>query len=251
MKLYLVASSQMRPGAAEFLQHENLAWRESNDTSEAQRIIEFAGRICYMAFGSRQSPRTNEQYIDNLIRQGHGSVLEHASASILFADISRGLSHQLVRHRAGFSFSQLSQQYVGEEDATFAIPLGIESNADVVAIWSEAVQKSRESYRELVEKLEHSNIGTHLTRKERSRFIRSAARSVLPEATHTSIVMTGNIRAWRNFLYARGNIPGDYEMTRACVEVFKLLGDVAPACFEDMSVVENDEGHGYVVTGQP
>ncbi|WP_116141510.1 FAD-dependent thymidylate synthase [Trinickia diaoshuihuensis] len=247
MKLYLIASSQIAPGIAQYLSDEALSWRQESDVPAAQKLIEFAGRICYMAFGSRQSPRTNKQYVENLIEQGHESVLEHASASLLFTGISRGLSHQLVRHRVGFSYSQLSQQYVGAEESAFAMPPGIGADVEASAIWADAVARSRESYRKLVERLEQSNVGNHLTRKERSRFIRSASRSVLPEATSTALVMTGNMRAWRNFLQARGNIAGDYEMTQACVEVFGLVSAVAPACFGDMQIVENAEGRAYVI----
>ncbi|WP_081884937.1 FAD-dependent thymidylate synthase [Paraburkholderia kururiensis] len=248
MKLYLIASTQINTGALEFLRDNHLVWHEAKNVTAAQRVIEFAGRICYMAFGPRQSPRSNAQYIRNLISQGHGSVLEHSSATILLSQISRGLSHQLVRHRAGFSYSQLSQQYVSEEEASFAMPMGLERNSEAADRWSETVAQSRATYRSLVDILEKSDVGNHLTTKERLRFIRTAARSVLPEATHTALVMTGNMRAWRNFLHSRGNIPGDYEMTRAAVEVFGLVREVAPACFEDMKIVQGADGQPYVVT---
>src|SRR5579864_6542610 len=95
----------------EFLPEDQRQWRQNDSATAAERLVEFAGRVCYMSFGSRQSSGTTAEYIRRLIRNGHDSVLEHASWTILVSGVSRAFTHQLVRHRAGFSFSQLSQQY--------------------------------------------------------------------------------------------------------------------------------------------
>src|SRR5262245_42749329 len=105
-----------------FLGDENSTWRTTDRARSAENIVEIAGRICYMSFGDRQSPRDNTQYIQNLISQGHESVLEHAVWSFILTDVSRSFTHQLVRHRVGFSYSQLSQQYHDEENSQSAIP---------------------------------------------------------------------------------------------------------------------------------
>jgi thymidylate synthase (FAD) len=112
-KIYVLARPSFTNEFDAFLQEEGQEWKGSTSTP-AERLVEFAGRICYMAFGVRQSTKTNSEYIGNLIRQEHESVLEHVGWTFLLTNVSRAFTHQLVRHRVGFSFSQLSQQYHDE-----------------------------------------------------------------------------------------------------------------------------------------
>ena len=99
-------------------------------STDGERLAEFAGRLCYM---SQRNPasRTTRDYLENIKKQGHGSVLEHANYSLLLEGVSRSLTHELVRHRAGFAFSQLSQRYVDESDANFVVPPAIIGDAGV------------------------------------------------------------------------------------------------------------------------
>jgi thymidylate synthase (FAD) len=190
-----------------------------------------------MSFGKSQSPKTNTEYIKNLIRQGHESVLEHASFTILADGISRSLSHQLVRHRVGFAFSQLSQQYHDESRATFTMPPGLSANLSVERKWTESVETALKAYREIESDLLESNFAHDLPEKERLRAIRSAARSVLPNSTTTTLVITGNVRAWRYLLRVRGNIEGDLEMRKFCGLCFRLLTKEAPEAFADLEII--------------
>src|SRR5262245_51297993 len=84
-----------------FSSSPNAVWRESVGATPAEMLVEFAGRSCYMSFGSRQSDKTNAKYIENLIRNGHESVLEHAVWTIGITHVSRAFTHQFVRHRVG------------------------------------------------------------------------------------------------------------------------------------------------------
>src|SRR5215211_7090962 len=94
------------------------------ESSDGERLAEFAGRLCYM---SQKNPasRATREYLENIKKQGHGSVLEHANYSLLLEGVSRSLTHELVRHRAGMSYSQLSQRYVDESEAHFVVPPAI------------------------------------------------------------------------------------------------------------------------------
>ena len=112
-----------------------LAWQLDETATDAEKLIEFAGRVCYMSFGNKQSPKTNFEYIRHLISQGHDSVLEHASWSFIIQGVSRALTHQLVRHRIGFSFSQLSQQYVDHSEVQFVPPPGLVESDPLYAEW--------------------------------------------------------------------------------------------------------------------
>src|SRR4029078_10998681 len=93
-----------------------------------------AGRLCYM---SQKNPasRATREYLENIKKQGHGSVLEHANYSLLLEGISRSLTHELVRHRAGFAYSQLSQRYVDESEANFVMPPAIIGDDVLEASW--------------------------------------------------------------------------------------------------------------------
>lgn len=242
MRVYLISSTGIEEGLQVFLKDRNLLWREQTPVTEADRLAEFAGRVCYMSFGDQQSDRTNKQYIGNLIFQGHESVLEHAHFTLLADGISRSLSHQLVRHRVGFGYSQLSQQYHDERDAQFAFPPELANDAGATREWTDATTHARQAYAALVWRLTNSGFGSHLIPKERLRAIRSIARGVLPNATETTLVMSGNARAWRHLLRLRGAIVGDVEMRRFCFQCWQILNLKAPAMFDDFEAVTDEMG---------
>lgn len=248
MKLYLVSAPVLERNYVDFLNDRGLSWSEQNpvNASDAERLVELSGRICYMSFGSLQSPRSNSQYIRNLIDRGHESVLEHSTFSILADDISRGLSHQLVRHRAGFSYSQLSQQYHDEANTTFVKPDGLDAYEDLRELWTATVQQSLSSYQKMERELVASAAGDDLNSKERMRMIRSVCRSVLPAATTTCLMVTANARAWRNLLSVRGDIEGDFEMLDFCHGVFNLLYSHSPSLFADFEKVAGPQSHTMI-----
>src|SRR5437773_10638219 len=87
--------------------------------------------------------RATRDYLDNIKNQGHGSVLEHANYSLLLEGVSRSLTHELVRHRAGFAYGQLSQRYVDEPEANFVIPLAIVGYEALVQVCRERVVEGK------------------------------------------------------------------------------------------------------------
>ena len=93
------------------------------ESTDGERLAEFAGRLCYMSQHNPAS-RSTRDYLENIKKQGHGSVLEHANYSLLLEGVSRSLTHELVRHRAGFAYSQLSQRYVDESRGELRRPAG-------------------------------------------------------------------------------------------------------------------------------
>jgi thymidylate synthase (FAD) len=218
-----------------FLSAHSLGWRRSENASGTDEFVEAAGRICYLSFGRNQSPKSNAEYIRHLIVEGHESVLEHVSWSFLIEGISRACTHQLVRHRVGFSFSQLSQQYHDESDVQCVEPYGLDAYPAAAAAWSTAAKVTKEAYRTIIDELgtgeecQTPGIG----HRERLRAIRSAARSILPNAAETKIVMTANARALRHFLNVRGTIPGDTEMRCLSSELLRHLKNESPSIFFD------------------
>src|ERR1043165_1990430 len=124
-------------------QHLAVRWREPGPAGE--RLAEFAGRLCYM---SQRNPanRTTAEYLTNILKQGHGSVFEHAVYVLLIEGVSRSLSHELVRHRAGFGYSQLSQRYVDESDAAFVVPPAIQGDDEAEGEWQSQVESAQAAY---------------------------------------------------------------------------------------------------------
>lgn len=248
MKVYLVG----RPTFDEktflaFLEQHGLSWRRTPTASEAQELVETAGRLCYMSFGNQQSSKSNETYLRSLILMGHESVLEHVNWSFVAVGISRALTHQIVRHRVGFAFSQLSQQYQDQSEATFVAPSHLR-HPRAFAAWRRAIETARESYKEIMDALRNSEHTTdeNIPPKEVLRAMRSAARSVLPNATETKIFLTANARALRHFLATRGSILGDEEMRVFATELLKLIRQESPALFLDFEIEELPDGSPLV-----
>lgn len=232
-------------------------WQFSKDASPAELLVEAAGRVCYMSFGEHQHTKKTAKYLSNLITNRHESVLEHASWTFILVGVSRAFTHQLVRHRVGFAFSQLSQQYHDETEAQFVRPKLIErlareqtELADAMdAAWSNAITGAKNTYAELMqllEKLDSQEID-FLTKREIQRAIRSVARSVLPNATETKIVVTANARALRHFLEVRGAISGDEEMRVVSSLMLQMALEDAPSLFGDFSIEHFADGTPTVV----
>lgn len=204
------------------------------DSTDGERLAEFAGRLCYM---SQKNPanRTTRDYLENIKKQGHGSVLEHANYSLLLEGISRSLTHELVRHRAGFAYSQLSQRYVDESDAAFVIPPAMLGDEALVAAWTQQIESAQQTYIALVDQLMERYKWVD-DKVHRRKMAREAARGVLPNSTETKIVVTGNARAWRTMLELRSSEAAELEIRRCAIAVLRVLQAEAPGFFADFEV---------------
>jgi thymidylate synthase (FAD) len=179
--------------------------------------------------------RNTREYLENIKKQGHGSVLEHANYSILLEGVSRSLTHELVRHRAGFAYSQLSQRYVDESQANFVVPPAMVGDDALMATWQRQVESAQAVYVSLVAEL-MERYGWVTDKVHRRKMAREAARAVLPNATETKIVVTANARAWRTMLELRSSEGAELEIRRMAVAVLRLLQREAPGFFSDFEV---------------
>lgn len=209
------------------------------ESTDGERLAEFAGRLCYM---SQRNPasRTTRDYLENIKRQGHGSVLEHANYSILIEGVSRSLTHELVRHRAGMAYSQLSQRYVDESEANFVVPPAIIGDTALEGAWRTQIEAAQASYVALVEQLMERYAWVP-DKVHRRKMAREAARGVLPNSTETKIVVTGNARAWRTVLELRSSEGAELEIRRWAVATLRLLTTEAPAFFSDFELYTGDD----------
>jgi thymidylate synthase (FAD) len=231
----------------EFLAPPDVPW--STDADGGPALVEFAGRACYQSW-DKPNPRTatNGTYLQHIIDVGHFSVLEHASVSFYITGISRSCTHELIRHRH-FSYSQLSQRYVPEVDSQVVVPPDIEDDPELREIFIAAADAGRAAYTELLAKLEakfaEQTSGSDkpatpgLLRRKQAR---QAARAVLPNATETRIVVTGNYRAWRHFIAMRASEHADVEIRRLAIACLRELIDVAPAVFADFEITALADG---------
>jgi thymidylate synthase (FAD) len=199
-----------------------------------ERLAEFAGRLCYMS-QANPAKRPTREYLDNIKKQGHGSVLEHANYSVLVEGVSRSLTHELVRHRAGFAYSQLSQRYVDESNACFVVPPAVIGDEKLEAAWRAQVESAQRTYVSLVEQL-MERYGWVADRVHRRKMSREAGRAVLPNATETKVVVTGNVRAWRTMLELRSSEAAELEIRRFAVAMLRLLQREAPGFFSDFVI---------------
>ncbi|CAL9365224.1 Flavin-dependent thymidylate synthase [Actinosynnema sp. ALI-1.44] len=225
-KVQLIAKTEFFPPA-------DVPWSTDADGGEA--LAEFAGRACYQSW-TKPNPATatNAGYIKHIIEVGHLSVLEHGSVSFYFTGMSRSLTHELIRHRH-FSYSQLSQRYVPERNAAMVEPDVIAADPELHELFLKATQASVDAYTELLKGLEQkfSDVPSATLRRKQAR---QAARAVLPNATETRIVVTGNYRAWRHFIAMRATEHADVEIRALAVECLRQLQKAAANVFADFTI---------------
>ena len=222
-----------------FIEPDHLRVNWLGESTDGEKLAEFAGRLSYM---SQKNPasRATRDYLENIKKQGHGSVLEHANYSLLLEGVSRSLTHELVRHRAGFAYSQLSQRYVDESQANFVVPPAIVGDEILEKEWRAQVDEAQRSYVRLVEHL-MERYGWVADKVHRRKMSREAARGVLPNSTETKIVVTGNARAWRTMLELRSSEGAELEIRRCAVAIIKMLFRESPAFFSDFEIYQADD----------
>jgi thymidylate synthase (FAD) len=208
-------------------------YQNHRSVEPADHLAEFAGRSCYQSF-DRPNPKTaaNVDYLANILRQQHFSVLEHASATFYVEGASRSLTHELVRHRH-LSFSQLSQRYVDGGEAGVVVPPALLETSDIRKSVRHIVEdihdRTTDAYQAVRQILEDNGV-TGKRAKE-------AARAFLTNMTETKIVVTGNHRAWREFLTKRLSVAADVEIRGLATEILRKLYEIAPNTYQDFKPV--------------
>jgi thymidylate synthase (FAD) len=178
-----------------------------------EALLEHAGRACYRS----ESKGRPGKFLQARIREGHESIIEHASVTFEISGISRACSHQLVRHRLA-SYSQESQRYVDMTAPEFVMPPSVAENPQARAVWDEFMGQVSDTYRRLRE------LGT---RKEDARF-------VLPNAAATRIIVTMNFRSLRHFFSVRCDKAAQWEIRALALEMLRQVHEIAPAVFADL-----------------
>lgn len=223
----------------EFTVPEGVPW--DTDADGGQALAEFAGRACYQSWGKpNPATATNAGYLRHILEVGHLSVLEHGSVSFYLTGVSRSLTHELIRHRH-FSYSQLSQRYVPERDAAMVEPDVIADDPELHELFTNAAAASVTAYEQLLEGLEKrfADVPNATLRRKQAR---QAARAILPNATETRIVVTGNYRAWRHFVAMRATEHADVEIRALAIECLRQLQAAVPNVFGDFDIAALEDG---------
>lgn len=207
-------------------------------------LVEFGGRACYRSWAN-PAKRTHRGYVGNILAHKHFSVTEHAVFSFWIQGVSRSLSHEMVRHRH-LSPSQESQRYVMDKEINAVVPPAIIGDFELEERFRADFQTALVSYCFMLDKLE-AKFAFNPDPTARKKQAREAARCLLPNATETRFLMTGNIRSWREFFEKRANTHADAEICRLAVAIFKTLQPEAPDLLQDMEVKVID-GRECVVT---
>jgi thymidylate synthase (FAD) len=193
---------------------------------DADELGEMAGRLCYLSW-DRRNPETasNKGYLQNILKQQHFSVVEHSSASFYIEGVTRAFLLELERHRH-LSYSVVSQRYVDGDEFHFVMHPELAKLSDSLKEKIEALDdRSHLLYREIVAELESLGDGRKVAR--------GAARTVLPEGTETRILVTGNLRAWREILWKRLSPTADREICDISKLIVDELKKIAPNTFQD------------------
>lgn len=201
-------------------------------TYEADHLAEIAGRQCYESW-DRPNPATaaNADYLAKVIRQQHTSVLAHASFTFRLVGVSRSLTHELIRHRF-LAVSEVSQRYVNMETSeTVVPPLFRDDDTDAAFRARCLIHQNERDTTRTYEALVALAVTAGATRKQ----AREAARCVLPGGTETKMIVTGNVRAWRDFI-AQRNAPGaDAEIREIAAAILGHLHQWAPNSVADLT----------------
>ncbi|QEL13767.1 FAD-dependent thymidylate synthase [Limnoglobus roseus] len=242
-----------------FLTDHGVSWNSDSETP-AEVLTETAGRVCYMSF-AKPRPGGNATYLNHIKEVGHGSVLEHGVWNMVLTGLSRSLTHELVRHRAGFGYSQLSQRYVDESIAEYVEPDIIANDPELHAVWLESVKHSHAAYVKLAEMLNQkladpaaaaaAMLPPDADRTTRRKSARQAARSVLPNATETKIFVTANARALRHFLEQRGSTGAEPEIRKLANRMLDVLAKDSPNLFGDYRKNPLPDGTFEITTPYP
>jgi thymidylate synthase (FAD) len=233
----LIAWTDYDADATEFLTGAEAEIRDGHSAGE--ELVEFAGRVCYGSFNKpNPATNTNAKYIANIKSLAHTSVFEHGTLTFLFTKVSRSLTHELIRHRH-FSYSQLSQRFV--------VPKEGDEPVRHVTMDDEEFTMLMDAYAHAV--VSYDRLLAHLTaRGILAKKAKEVAREVLPNATPTNIVVTGNYIAWRHFFNVRGSEHADAAIRKEAVEAFEQAAHQSPNVFADMVVYILEDGSKAIHT---
>jgi thymidylate synthase (FAD) len=215
-------------------------------TPEPERLVASAAKLCYSQTGVENimedlDEAKVEKFLGMLMDLGHESPIEHVVFTFGVEGVSRVLTHQLVRHRVGCSYSQQSQRYVKLDQFEYVIPPEIEKIPAAREKFIRAMEEDQRSYNELTELLFNEHYQKLIkegkpekqARMQAEKTAIEDARYVFPNACETKIVFTMSARALMNFFKNRCCNRAQWEIRTMAEEMLRQLKAIAPILFKN------------------
>lgn len=236
-QVFLIGETRVvEEGLKDFLTHLGVSEWESDAVSDAEKMVEVMGRLCYKSYTPELNPnvtkvrKSNKSYIENILATKHGSVTEHSVINFIFTDVSRVFTHELVRHRAGVAISQESLRYVRLDDLGQWVPSVIAE--DWLASWwfKRTVKQLEKLQIKLAKRFGLDNKGVNFHKKK---LVTSAMRRLAPIGLATNIGWSVNIRALRWIIELRTDRAAEEEIRLVFGKVAKIVMERYPYLFGD------------------
>lgn len=241
-RVFLVGRSAVVPeGMHDYLKHVGTKWLPPVDVRDGDLLAEFMGRLCYRSWEPGLNANVtriredSKKYIENILSVKHGSVLEHPVLHLVFANVSRVFTHELVRHRAGMAYSQESLRFVRLDDLGLWLPPEIEHHPDLVALFEKTFRDLGELQLTLAKTVDLDSMPF----SEKKKYT-SAMRRVAPIGLATTIGVTANARALRHIAQMRSAASAEAEIRLVMDQLIPICQDQWPHMFQDFYTDEED-----------
>lgn len=249
-KVFLVGETRVvDEGLSAYLAHLGVESWTTDAPSDAERLSEVMGRLCYRSFEPGLNPNVtrvregNARYLANILASRHGSVLEHAMVNFIFADVSRVFTHELVRHRAGTAISQESLRFVRLEELSAWIPTQIRESDEAMELFVRTYEQLEQVQRDMARLFEID----HEKQFDRKKKLTSAFRRLAPDGLATTIGWSCNLRTLRHILEVRTDPHAEEEIRLVFGKVFEVVQKRYPNALGDY-IVETVDGLPWVRT---
>jgi thymidylate synthase (FAD) len=236
-RVYLVGYSKFHGnGFHLFMKDFGMTLKEGQMTgTDGENIIEAGARACYLSYGVG---RDSQEHIENIVDSDHGSVTRHAVANVMITGVSRGFTHELVRHAAGCDPSQSSSRFIPARKLGFVVPPEYRQRPLLRSDFIGHAKRSLELYEDHVEvlKLALKDEMPNSSTFSRTKVARGAARGILPINLNQVIQFSMNAQAFRHVLRMRGNEFADAEIREVACKLAPIAKQLWPVLMQDVEV---------------
>ena len=251
--VYLIGESKINEDElSRYLNDINVNEWNTDANSDIEKLSEFYGRLCYMSFEPGLNPNVtkirkgNENYLNNIIDSGHGSVFEHGFLNFIFRNVSRILCMELIRHRVGVGISQESLRYVRLEDLTVYVPTCMTNDYEKYKFYCEKIEEFEEIQKQLADMFKINECKDFTTKKE----LTSAFRRLAPEGLTTTIGWSCNYRTLRHVITTRTSPHAEEEIRKLFIEVYNCVKYRHPNMLQNCEVIDTEDGLVWIKLGK-
>lgn len=239
-QVFLVGETRIvEEGLQAYLDYLGIPDWKSDAPTDSEKLVEVMGRLCYRSFKPGMNKNVtkirkgNREYLANILREKHGSVIEHPMINFIFADVSRVFTHELVRHRVGVAISQESLRFVRLTDLGQWLPVAIRESPEAVEIFGETFRHLEGLQIRLAELFRLDDPGVPFAVKKE---ITSAIRRIAPIGLATTIGWSANPRTIRWVLEMRTHESAEEEIRLVFGKVGEIVTKRYPHLFGDFEV---------------